>query len=123
MLDPVFKSEDRSIDVVATARFLPGDISIAAQLSRICAAEAQFIVCYNSGAPFGIVTRGLRDAGVDLPVFTSPGNLSDVELKAYGESLPRQLYFSAVPLPPDGPEIENGPLKAADLAFLDAFRR
>jgi branched-chain amino acid transport system substrate-binding protein len=123
MLDALTLPENRSIHVVATERFSPGDISIAAQLSRIRAAEGQFIVCYNSGAPFGIVSRGLRDAGVDLPVFTSPGNLSYVELKQYGDSLPPQLYFSAGPLPPDGPNIENGPLKANDLGFLDAFRR
>ncbi len=123
MLDAIAKPENASIHVVATERFSPGDISIAAQLSRIRAAGAQFIVSYNSGAPFGIVTRGLRDAGVDLPVFTSPGNLSYVELKQYGDTLPRQLFFISGPLPPDGPNIENGPLKATDLAFLDAFRR
>ena len=117
------KPENGSIHVVDAERFSPGDISIAAQLSRIRAADAQFIVSYNSGAPFGIVARGLHDFGLDLPVFTSPGNLSYVELKAYGENLPRQLFFVSGPLPPDGPEIENGPLKATDLAFLDAFRR
>jgi hypothetical protein len=56
-------------------------------------------------------------------VFTSPGNLSYVELKAYGDSLPRRLFFVSGPLPPDGPQIENGPLKATDLAYLDAFHR
>ncbi len=117
------KPENASIHPVATERFSPGDISIAAQLSRIRAADAQFIVTYNSGAPFGIVARGLRDFGLDLPVFTSPGNLSYVELKAYGDNLPRQLYFVSGPLPPDGIPIENGPLKATGLAFLDAFRR
>jgi branched-chain amino acid transport system substrate-binding protein len=121
--DELAKPENRSVHIVANERFSPGDISIAAQLSRIRAADAQFIVSYNSGAPFGIVVRGLRDAGVDLPVFTSPGNLSYVELKAFGENLPRQLFFVSGPLPPDGPEIENGPLKATDLNFLEAFRR
>ena len=115
--------ENRALHVVAAERFSPGDISIAAQLSRIRAAGAQFIVTYNSGAPFGIVARGLRDAGIDLPVFTSPGNLSYVELKAFGDNLPRRLFFASGPLPPDGPTIENGPLKASDLGFLDAFRR
>jgi len=123
MLAAIAEPENSSLHVVDTERFSPGDISIAAQLSRIRAADAQFIVSYNSGAPFGIVTRGLHDAGLDLPVFTSPGNLSYVELKQYGDTLPRQLFFVSGPLPPDGPEIENGPLKATDLAFLDAFRR
>jgi branched-chain amino acid transport system substrate-binding protein len=121
--DELVKPINKAIHIVANERFSPGDISIAAQLSRIRAADAQFIVSYNSGAPFGIVVRGLHDAGVDLPVFTSPGNLSYVELKAFGENLPRQLFFVSGPLPPDGPEIENGPLKATDLNFLEAFRR
>ena len=92
------KPEYHAMHVVATERFSPGDISIAAQLARIRAAGAQFIVTYNSGAPFGIVIRGMRDAGIDLPVFTSPGNLSYVELKAYGENLPRRLFFVSGPL-------------------------
>jgi branched-chain amino acid transport system substrate-binding protein len=117
------KPEFHAIQRVATERFSPGDISVAAQLARIRAAGAQFIVSYNSGAPFGIVIHGMRDAGLDLPVFTSQGNLSYVELKQYAENLPRQLYFISGPLPPDGPEIANGPLKATDLAFLDAFRQ
>ena len=123
MLDALAAPQFSSLRVVATERFSPGDISVAAQLARIRAADAQFLISYNSGAPFGIVTRSLRDAGIDLPVFTSPGNLSYVELKAYGDSLPRQLFFVSGPLPPDGPQIENGPLKATDLAYLDAFRR
>jgi branched-chain amino acid transport system substrate-binding protein len=117
------KPENHAIQLVATERFSPGDISVAAQLARIRAAGAQFIVSYNSGAPFGIVVRSMRDAELDLPVFTSQGNLSYVELKQYGENLPHQLYFISGPLPPDGPEIANGPLKATDLAFLDAFRQ
>lgn len=72
MLEAIARPENASLRVVATERFSPGDISIAAQLSRIRAADAQFLVTYNSGAPFGIVARGLRDAGFDLPVFTSP---------------------------------------------------
>lgn len=123
MNDELVKPEYRAVHVVATERFSPGDISIAAQLARIRTADAQFIVAYNSGVPFGLVIRGLRDAGFDLPIFTSPGNLSYVELKAYGENLPRRLFFVSGPLPPSGTEIENGPLKATDLAYLDAFRR
>ena len=123
MTASIEKPENTALHVVDAERFSPGDISIAAQLSRIRAAGAQFIVSYNSGAPFGIVTRGLHDAGINIPVFTSPGNLSYVELKAFGDNLPRQLFFITGPLPPDGPEIENGPLKATDLGFLDAFRR
>jgi branched-chain amino acid transport system substrate-binding protein len=123
MMVSLEQPENKALHVVAAERFSPGDISIAAQLSRIRAAGAQFIVTYNSGAPFGIVTRGLHDAGIDLPVFTSPGNLSYVELKAFGDNLPHQLFFLSGPLPPDGPQIENGPLKATDVGFLDAFRR
>ncbi|HEV8020116.1 MAG TPA: ABC transporter substrate-binding protein [Candidatus Lustribacter sp.] len=115
--------EFHAMQLVTTERFSPGDISVAAQLARIRAAGAQFIVSYNSGAPFGIVVHGMHDAGLDLPVFTSQGNLSYVELKQYADNLPRQLYFISGPLPPDGPAIPNGPLKATDVAFLDAFRQ
>lgn len=116
------KPENQTMRLVATERFSAGDISLAAQLSRIRAADAQYLVSYNSGAPFGIVLRSLHDAGLDLPVFTSQGNLSYTELKALKDDLPSRLFFVAGPLPPDGPELENNALKATDLAYLQAFR-
>ena len=44
-------------------------------------------------------------------------------MKQYADNLPRELYFISGPLPAEGQPVDAGPLKATDLAYLDAFRR
>jgi branched-chain amino acid transport system substrate-binding protein len=117
------KPENHDMTAVDAERFNANDISIGAQLAKIRAARAQVLSTYSAGAAFGIVLHGLHDAGLELPVFASQGNLSYVEMKQYAENLPRTLYFVSGPLPAEGQPVENGPLRATDLAYLDAFRR
>jgi branched-chain amino acid transport system substrate-binding protein len=117
------KPENAELKIVADERFDVSGISIAAQLAKIRAADPQVLVAYNSGSPFGVVVRGLRDAALDVPLMTSQGNLSYTELKTFGDSLPRRLFFESGPLPAAGRPVDNGPLEATDLAYLDAFRR
>jgi len=117
------RAENRDFTAVATERFNAADISVAAQLAKIRSANAQALVAFNSGTPFGLVLRGLRDTDLDLPVMTSQGNLSYVEMKAFADFIPSRLFFASGPLPPIGTRIEDAPLRATDEAFLEAFRR
>jgi branched-chain amino acid transport system substrate-binding protein len=117
------KSENRDLTAVAIERFNGADISVAAQLAKIRSAGAQAIVAFNSGSPFGLILRGLRDTDFDLPVMTSQGNLSYVEMRQFADILPRQLFFASGPLPPIGVRIADASLRASDEAFLDAFGR
>jgi branched-chain amino acid transport system substrate-binding protein len=117
------RPENAGITVVADERYDIAGITVAAQLAKIRAASPQVLVAYNSGTPFGLVIRGMRDAAFDLPVVTSEGNLSYTELKEFSDNLPSRLFFVAGPLPAAGQPVEDGPLKATDLAYLDAFRR
>ena len=117
------RPENAAIKLVADERYDITGISIAAQLAKIRAANQQAIVAYNSGTPFGLAIRWMRDAALDLPVVTSEGNLSYAEMKEFGDFLPSRLFFVAGPLPAEGQPVENGPLKATALAYLDAFRR
>jgi branched-chain amino acid transport system substrate-binding protein len=123
MLAELAKPENRDLTVVDKERFNASDISIGAQLAKIRAAGAEVISTYSVGASFGVVLHGLHDAGLDVPICTSQGNLSYVEMKQFVQNLPAALYFVSGPLPAEGQPVEAGPLKATDLAYLDAFRR
>ena len=67
--------ENKGMSIVTREHFTVGDISVAAQLTRIENAGAQGIIAWESGSPFGTVIRGVRDAGIKLPVVTTPANL------------------------------------------------
>lgn len=123
MLGELKKPENHDVTAVAVERFNATDISVGAQLAKIRAANAQVLNTYSAGVSFGVVLRGLHDAGIDMPVFASQGNLSYVEMKQYAENLPSQLYFVSGPLPAEGQPLDAGPLKATDQSYLEAFRR
>jgi branched-chain amino acid transport system substrate-binding protein len=98
--------------IVALERFNPEDVSVAAQVAKIKAANPQVIIAFAAGAPFGTILRGLRDAGMDLPVDTSSANTTPTALARYAQILPTtlivngSLYDGRKLLPP-------GPLKDA----------
>jgi branched-chain amino acid transport system substrate-binding protein len=123
LLAELAKPENHDLAAVDVERFNANDISVGAQLAKIRASGAQVLSTYSAGTAFGVVLHGLHDAGLDLPVFASQGNLSYVEMKAYAENLPRRLFFVSGPLPAVDQPVEDGPLKSTDLAYLDAFRR
>jgi branched-chain amino acid transport system substrate-binding protein len=80
--------------IVALERFNPDDVSVAAQIARIKAADPQVVIAFAAGAPFGTILRGLRDAGMDLPVDTSSANTTPVALARYATILPTTLIVN-----------------------------
>jgi branched-chain amino acid transport system substrate-binding protein len=73
------------------------DLSVAAQISRIKAAGAQAIIAYTTGTQVATVLHGLVDAGLDVPVFTSNGNMSVAQLDGYKSFMPKELLFPGYP--------------------------
>jgi branched-chain amino acid transport system substrate-binding protein len=96
-LEAMAKPENTSIQIVAREHFAPNDLSVAAQLARIKAATPDGIIGWAAGTLAGTLFRGMKDAGVDLPTVTSPGNLNAAFFKQYGPLLPTNLYFAGVP--------------------------
>jgi branched-chain amino acid transport system substrate-binding protein len=78
---------------VAHEHFNLTDLSVAAQISRIKASGAQALITYTTGTPVATVLHGMADASLDIPVFTSPGNMSTTQLDGYKSVLPKQLLF------------------------------
>jgi branched-chain amino acid transport system substrate-binding protein len=89
--------ENKSVQIVERQHFSPGDVTAAAQLSRIKGANPDALVAWATGPPAGMLFRGARDVGLDLPTVTSPGNLTPAFMKQYAAVLPPQLIFPAVP--------------------------
>jgi branched-chain amino acid transport system substrate-binding protein len=114
--------ENKNLQFVAQEHFNPTDSSVAAQLTTIKAANAQAIVSYTVGLPFGTVLRGLRDAGMDLPVATTGGNMTPEQMHQYASFLPSDVLFGGTIAWAPG-DIGPGPIRDAQLAYVAALRK
>jgi branched-chain amino acid transport system substrate-binding protein len=88
--------EYRNMTLVTKEYMGLADISIAAQMERIKASGAQGVVAWVSGTPFGTVLRGIRDSGLQLPVYASGANASVPQLEGYKSIWPNTLVFMGV---------------------------
>jgi len=88
--------ENAPLTVVAHAHFAPNDVSVAAQISQIKAANPQALISWAVGSPFGTVLRGVSDGGLAVPVLTGAGNETVDQMKQYARMLPKQLYFESL---------------------------
>jgi branched-chain amino acid transport system substrate-binding protein len=97
-LDEAFaRPENASIKVVAREHFNTTDVSVAAQMARIRAANPDALIAWSTGTPAATLFRGEQDAGLDVPTLTTAGNLTYVQMKQYGQIMPKQLYFAGLP--------------------------
>ena len=91
--------ENKDEQIVAREHFSPGDLSVAAQMARIKAAGPDVLIAWATGAPAGTLFRAEHDAGIDLPTYTTTGNLTANFIKQYGALFPAgSVYFATVPL-------------------------
>ena len=122
-IDAVFAApENKSLTIVDREHFNPTDINVAAQMSRFHASGANVIIGWATGAPFGTILRGVRDAGLDVPVMSTPGNMLAVQLRQYKTIMPKELIFPNLRsfLTPD--QTANGPVKNNLTRFYDLFK-
>jgi branched-chain amino acid transport system substrate-binding protein len=114
-------SKSAGQSIVAREHFNPTDLSVAAQVARIGAANPQVIYALTSGTAFGTILHGLSESGLDVPVITVSANETYAQMKLYGPILPKELYFGAAPTwTPDA--LPNGAAKRAVATFFSTFR-
>jgi branched-chain amino acid transport system substrate-binding protein len=115
--------ENKSIVPVAYEHFSDSDISVAAQLARIKAADPQFLYVSASGTPFQTVLRGILDSGMGkLPIVTSAANMTISMLAPYAKTPPDQLTFNGPRF--WGTVTDPDPrVKAAIAAYHAAYQR
>jgi branched-chain amino acid transport system substrate-binding protein len=87
--------ENKAIVLADREHFNPGDVSVAAQISKIRAARAQVLFVGTAGSSAGIAFHGITDAGLDVPVITGNGNSSEAFMKQYASILPKELYVES----------------------------
>jgi branched-chain amino acid transport system substrate-binding protein len=87
--------ENGSLKIVDYEHFSDADISVAAQIARVKAADPDFIYISASGTSFQTVMRTLGDAGLfTIPIITSAANMSAKMLAPYTKSPPVELVFN-----------------------------
>ncbi|MGE5088014.1 MAG: ABC transporter substrate-binding protein, partial [Candidatus Levyibacteriota bacterium] len=85
--------ENKDVKLVERVHFNPTDVSVAAQIERVKAAKPQAFIAWSTGAPIATVFKGIVQAGLDVPVATTDGNMTYAQMKQYAAFLPKQLYF------------------------------
>jgi len=111
----------KSLQIVDEEKFAPSAITLNAEISKIMQLKPQCIWILATGPAFATALRGLKDAGVDLPVFTSSANLNKDQLAQYAAFLPKDLYFDGFPFQVGVP-IGSAGQRNANAAFAAAFK-
>jgi branched-chain amino acid transport system substrate-binding protein len=112
-----------SMTVVAREHYAIPDVSVAAQLAKVKAANPDAILALTVGTPTGTLLRGLGDAGLeDTPVMSNNGNLLRAQLAQYAPIMPKAIYFAAPRF--YAREVSRaGPVHDAQVTFYDAFAK
>jgi branched-chain amino acid transport system substrate-binding protein len=87
--------ENKDVKPVATVHFNPTDVSVAAQIETIKAASPQAMIAWTTGAPIATIFKAVVQAGLDIPVGTTDGNMTRAQMTQYASFLPKQLYIPA----------------------------
>jgi branched-chain amino acid transport system substrate-binding protein len=119
--------ENKSMSVVETAHFNTHDVSVSAQIEKVKAAHPQAFIAWSTGAPIATIFRAVVQAGLDVPMATTDGNMTRAQMTQYASFLPKHLYFPAaewvVSLNP-GVKFPMDPKVAeAQKKFREAFKK
>jgi branched-chain amino acid transport system substrate-binding protein len=113
--------EGAGMEIVDREHFNLTDISVAAQMSHIKASGANAMVAWVTGTALATILRGAADAGVDIPIVTSSGNLVYPQLDAYGSFIGDNVYFPGSP--GDALDvIPRGALRDAVTTYINAMK-
>jgi branched-chain amino acid transport system substrate-binding protein len=87
--------EFKDMQAIITTHFNTTDLSVAAQMEQVKASGAQAMVAWTTGSPIATIFRGMKQAGLDIPVATTDGNMTYEQMTQYKDFLPNQLYIPA----------------------------
>jgi branched-chain amino acid transport system substrate-binding protein len=112
--------ENKGMELVTREHFSPTDLSVGAQMQHVRASNAQALFTWSTGTAFGTLLHGIHDAGIELPVGSSSGNMTFSQLTQYKSFLPAQLYFPAG----RGFSLEagRGPVHDAQVVYFNALK-
>jgi branched-chain amino acid transport system substrate-binding protein len=87
--------ENHAMQLVAREHFNPTDLGVGAQMQHIHASNAQALFTWSAGTAFGTLLHGIHDAGIDIPVGSTSGNMVFSQLDQWKSYWPSELYFPA----------------------------
>jgi branched-chain amino acid transport system substrate-binding protein len=112
--------ENRDMQIVARESFTANDLSVAAQIARIKAAQPDVLIAWVIGTSVGTVLRGVADAGLTIPVLISSGNMTSAFVKQYGALLSKDIYAPGMTYYA-GPSAIDASTKAAVATMVSAM--
>lgn len=98
----VQEPEFKGVSLVANEHFAPSDVTVAAQIATMKAANPQAIVSWATAAAGATVFRDLKQAGIDLPTAASGSNMTKQQMVDYANFLPSQVLFGVSEWAADG---------------------
>jgi branched-chain amino acid transport system substrate-binding protein len=113
--------ENRSMKLVAREHYNSNDVTVSAQLSRIKATDPQAVIAWGNGGQFGLLTLGLRDAGMTLPVGACTCAMVYSLLAQYKGQLPAEMYFPGFSSMA-AKSVAQGPIRDAQSVYFKAFK-
>lgn len=81
--------------IVAKSTYNPTAVDITSQVQQVMAAKPQALVVWATGTPAGVAFKDIQQAGINLPVATTDGNLSYAFLKRISGFVPKTLLIPA----------------------------
>lgn len=106
---------------IAHEHFAVADLSVAAQMAKIKAANPQAVILWTTGSGFGTLLHGVNDAQIDVPIVGASSNLNFTQMAQYKTFVPKRLYFSGLRAMQPG-TVANGPVKNAQDVYFAAFK-
>jgi branched-chain amino acid transport system substrate-binding protein len=113
--------DNKDMQAVATEHFNITDISVAAQIEKLKAAKPQAFIAWSTGTPIQTIFRAMVQAGLDVPVITTDGNMTYAQMKQYAAFLPNQLYMPAGEFITHDPKIVGPEVAKAQDEFYKVF--
>jgi len=91
--------ENVDVKMIERLHFNPTDLSVTAQLERIKGSGAQALIAWTTGTQVATIFRGMLQAGLDIPIGTSPGNQTFESFAQFADFLPKHLIMPSAYYP------------------------
>ena len=113
--------ENKGVQLLDREHYNATDFNVNAQIARIKATDAQYLILGSAGTPTGAALHAIRDVGLQIPVATGNGNANYAQIARSESFLPPKWYFfSFLCLLPD--EVADKPIRAALQTYATALR-
>jgi branched-chain amino acid transport system substrate-binding protein len=120
VLNAVKLPDNQGVGLVAREHFNPADVAVSAQIENVKAAQPQAFIAWSTGAPVATIFKGIVQAGLDIPIATTDGNMTHAQMQQYAAFLPKQLFIPAAKWVTHGSNVKRSEGEIAAQEKFDA---